>query len=205
MGHQRHLQKRSTCTRLSRRTLVPSLVHPQEAKFKGRRLAVVVIQCVLFATAVSTCRADDDLAADAHADKLVVFKKDHTLQLLDHGKLLKKYKIALGGAPAGPKERQGDHRTPEGVYVLDRRNEHSHFYRSLHISYPNAEDRARALKEGVNPGGGIMVHGLPNGFGWIGSGHRLRDWTDGCIAVTNEEMDEIWRTVPDGTPIEIRP
>lgn len=184
---------------------MPSLVPPQEKKLKGGRLTVVFIQCVLLATAVRTCHADDHLAADAHADKVVVFKKDHTLELLDHGKLLKKYKVALGREPAGRKERQGDHKTPEGIYVLDRRNEHSQFYRSLHVSYPNAEDRTRAQKAGVNPGGDIMVHGLPNGFGWIGAGHRLRDWTDGCIAVTNEEMDEIWRTVPDGTPIEIRP
>jgi murein L,D-transpeptidase YafK len=92
-----------------------------------------------------------------------------------------------------------------GTYILDRRNEHSHFYRSLHISYPNDDDRTRAQKHGVAPGGDIMVHGLPNGFGWIGGSHRLRDWTDGCIAVTNEEMDEIWRAVTDGTPIEISP
>jgi len=81
----------------------------------------------------------------------------------------------------------------------------ANYYRSLHISYPTAEDRARAAKAGVEPGGDIMVHGLPNGLGWIGSKHRIRDWTDGCIAVTDEEMDEIWRAVPDGTVIEINP
>ena len=97
------------------------------------------------------------------------------------------------------------HKTPEGVYFLDRRNERSQFYRSIHISYPNTEDRARAHKLGVSPGGDIMLHGLPIGYGWIGTGHRARDWTDGCIAVTNEEMDEIWGVFPDGTPIEIRP
>jgi murein L,D-transpeptidase YafK len=89
--------------------------------------------------------------------------------------------------------------------VVDRRNEHSHFYRALHISYPNADDQANAKKLGKPAGGDIMIHGLPNGFGWIGSSHRLRDWTDGCVAVTNDEMDEIWRAVPDGTPIEINP
>jgi murein L,D-transpeptidase YafK len=91
------------------------------------------------------------------------------------------------------------------VYDLDRRNAHSQFYRSIHISYPNARDRARARKAGVAPGGDVMIHGLPKGYGWLGSGHRARDWTDGCIAVTNAEMDEIWKAVPDGTPIEIRP
>ena len=89
--------------------------------------------------------------------------------------------------------------------MLDRRNEHSRFYRSLHISYPSTGDRERAAKSGVDLGGDIMIHGLPNGLGWMGSTHRLRDWTDGCIAVTDEEMDEIWQAVPDGTVIEINP
>ena len=121
------------------------------------------------------------------------------------GKVLKTYKLALGPEPVGPKQRQGDHKTPEGEYVLDRRNAHSQFYRSIHVSYPSPQDRDRARKLGVSPGGDIYVHGLPNGYAWLGSGHRLKDWTDGCIAVTNEEMDEIWRAVPDGTPIEIKP
>ena len=165
-----------------------------------RRLHLIAL--TLLAT---FCRADDRLASDAHADKVVVHKKERTLTLLDHGKALKAYKIALGGEPVGAKMKQGDHKTPEGNYILDRRNERSHFYRSLHISYPNADDRAKAQNSGADPGGDIMVHGLPKGFGWLGSSHRLRDWTDGCIAVTNEEMDEIWRAVADGTPIEIDP
>ena len=82
---------------------------------------------------------------------------------------------------------------------------HSQFYKSIHISYPSAADRAQAAKLHVSPGGDIFLHGLPNGYRWIGRGHRLKDWTDGCIAVTDEEMDEIWQLVPDGTPIEIRP
>jgi murein L,D-transpeptidase YafK len=158
----------------------------------------------LLASAIPSA-ASDALAKDAHADKVLVLKSERTLALLDHGKVLKKYKVALGGAPLGKKERQGDHKTPEGQYILDRHNEHSQFYRSLHISYPNTEDREQARKSGTVPGGDIMLHGLPNGYGWIGSRHRLRDWTDGCIAVTNEEIDEIWRAVADGTPIEIRP
>jgi murein L,D-transpeptidase YafK len=94
---------------------------------------------------------------------------------------------------------------PEGAYVLDRRNAATKFSRSIHISYPNEADRARARHLGVDPGGDIMVHGLPNGFGWMEGMHRVKDWTDGCIAVTDQEMDEIWRAVPDGTPIEIQP
>jgi murein L,D-transpeptidase YafK len=113
--------------------------------------------------------------------------------------------VALGGDPIGPKTRQGDHKTPEGVYVLDFRNAHSQFYKSIHISYPSEHDRVLARQKGVSPGGDVFVHGLPNGYGAIGAAHRLRDWTDGCIAVTNEEIDEIWKAVPDGTQIEIRP
>jgi len=139
------------------------------------------------------------------ADQVIVFKKDRTLSLMSKGKVLRTYKIALGGSPVGPKQKQGDHKTPEGKYVLDRRNPNSQFYKSIHVSYPNTDDRQRAQKLHVAPGGDIMIHGLPNGYGWVGAEHRLRDWTDGCIAVTNSEMDEIWTLVPDGTPIEIRP
>ena len=139
------------------------------------------------------------------ADHAIVVKSQRTLTLLSHGKVLCTYKVVLGGSPIGAKEKQGDHKTPEGHYILDRRNAKSRFYKSIHVSYPNAQDRLRATKRGVDPGGDIMIHGLPNGFGWLGVTHRAQDWTDGCIAVTNAEMDEIWELVPDGTPIEIRP
>jgi murein L,D-transpeptidase YafK len=157
------------------------------------------------AITVCTCRAEEAIPSAAHADKVLVRKKERSLSLLDHGKVLKKYRVALGREPEGPKTSRGDHKTPEGRYVLDGRNQHSQFHRSIHISYPNAEDRVRARKLGLAPGGDIMIHGLPNGYGWIGGTHRSRDWTDGCIAVTDEEMDEIWRIVPNGTPIEMLP
>ena len=140
-----------------------------------------------------------------HADRVVVHKKERTLELFKNGSSIRKYKVALGAEPVGPKTQEGDHKTPEGIYVIDRRNERSKFYRALHISYPNADDKSRAEKLGVSPGGDIMIHGLPNGFGWLGASHRVRDWTDGCIAVTDKEMDEIWKLVPDGTSIEIDP
>jgi len=140
-----------------------------------------------------------------HADKVIVFKAKRELQLLKGEEVLKTYKIALGTEPVGPKTQQGDHRTPEGTYTLDFRNAHSQFYKSMHITYPNSADRAQARKRRVSTGGSIMIHGLPNGWGKIGKMHLLRDWTDGCIAVTNEEINEIWRLVPNGTPIEIKP
>ena len=139
------------------------------------------------------------------ADRIVVNKARRELLLLQNGKVIRTYKIALGGQPIGPKLRRGDSRTPEGTYVIGGRNPVSAYHRALRISYPNAADRARAKRDGVDPGGDIMIHGLPNGRGWIGSAHRLIDWTDGCIAVTDAEIDEIWRLVPAGTPIEINP
>jgi len=148
------------------------------------------------------------LAADdgvAKADQVIVIKSQRTLTLLSRGKTLRTYKVALGGSPVGAKEQQGDHKTPEGHYILDRRNANSRFYKSIRVSYPSKQDDERAARRGVSPGGDIMVHGLPNGFGWLDATHRAMDWTDGCIALTNAEMDEIWNLVPIGTPIEIRP
>ena len=139
------------------------------------------------------------------ADRVVVHKKERTLLLLRQGKVIKTYKVALGGVPVGPKERQGDHKTPEGLYILDSRNPHSQFYKSIHISYPSERERSAARQKGVSPGGDVFVHGLPKGYAWVGAAHREKDWTDGCIAVTNQEMDEIWVAVANGTPIEIRP
>ncbi len=139
------------------------------------------------------------------ADRVVVRKAERQLELYDGDELLKTYTISLGRHPAGDKQQQGDSRTPEGEYLLDWRNPRSQFHRSLHISYPDAKDRADARKRGVAPGGDIFLHGSPNGL--AGSEELLAgmDWTDGCIAVTNREIEEIWRAVPDGTPITILP
>ena len=138
-------------------------------------------------------------------DGVVVYKQERKLLLLSQGKEVRSYKIALGSEAVGPKTRQGDHRTPEGIYVLDARNPNSHFYKAFHISYPNSKDIAAAKKLGVSPGGDIMLHGLGKEYAWVGKAHVLHDWTDGCVAVTNEEMDEMWKMVRIGTPIEIKP
>lgn len=138
-------------------------------------------------------------------DHIVVLKSKREMELWSKDTLVKKYRVSLGGTPVGRKEMQGDHRTPEGKYVISGRNANSQYHRSLRISYPNAEDRERAAKRGASPGGEIMIHGPPNGYGWIGRGHLSKDWTDGCIAVTDQEIEEIWNLVRDGTPIEIKP
>lgn len=147
----------------------------------------------------------EPLPAGARADLVVVDKSERSLTLYRRGAALRSYRVALGPSPEGHKEREGDGKTPEGRYVIDWRNAKSSFHRSLHVSYPNARDRREARRRGVDPGGAIMVHGLPNGMAWLGSAHAASDWTLGCIAVTNEEIEEIWRVVADGTPIEIKP
>ena len=138
-------------------------------------------------------------------DRVLVEKSERRMTLLREGVAVKTYRVALGREPIGDKVRQGDGRTPEGIYRIDRRNAASQFHRSLHIDYPDTAHRAHARKIGVSPGGDIFIHGLPNGYGWLGAAHRERDWTAGCIAVSNDEIEEIWKLVRDGTTIEIRP
>ncbi len=157
--------------------------------------------CALVLAAAAVC----DWAAEAPADRIVINKARRELLLLRKGKVIRSYKVALGTNPLGPKERRGDGRTPEGTYTITGRNARSNYHRALRVSYPNAQDRARAARLRVNPGGDIMIHGLPNGQGYIGAAHRLMDWTLGCIAVTNAEIEEIWRLVPDGTAVQINP
>lgn len=139
------------------------------------------------------------------ADLVLVTKTDSKLFLKKNGKILKAYRVAFGANPVGHKQQEGDERTPEGRYVLDYKKEDSAFYRSIHISYPNAADKKRAKEAGVNPGGFIMIHGQKNGWGWLSWITQRFNWTDGCIAVSNKAMDEIWDSINIGTPIEIRP
>lgn len=139
------------------------------------------------------------------ADKILIEKKERRLTLISKGKMLKTYQIALGGNPNGPKVWQGDNKTPEGTYVIDSRNKNSRYHRSLHVSYPNEKDKKLAKELGVSPGGDIMIHGIKNGFSWVGDLHTEVDWTKGCIAVTDEEIEEIDKLVPNGTIVEIRP
>ena len=139
------------------------------------------------------------------ADCVLVKKSERKLCLKKNDKIFKEFKISLGINPIGPKKQKGDKRTPEGRYILDWRNDKSQFYKSIHISYPNENDIESARSRGVKPGNMIMIHGLPNYYGWASWFYRGKDWTDGCIAVTNADMDEIWECVPDGTPIEIKP
>lgn len=141
----------------------------------------------------------------SRADRIVVDKKDRRLTLYANGQPFRTYQVALGGNPVGHKRQEGDRRTPEGRYIIDFANKKSAYHLALRISYPNTADRASAAARGVAPGSDIMIHGLPNGLGAIGAAHRRFDWTNGCIALTNDEIEEVWRLVAVGTPIDINP
>jgi murein L,D-transpeptidase YafK len=139
------------------------------------------------------------------ADSVLVIKSESRLYLMREGRELASFKVAFGSKPKGHKQQQGDQRTPEGHYILDYKNPHSNYYKSIHISYPNAQDRANARKHGADPGGDIMIHGQPNGYEKLSFIVQFFNWTDGCIALSNSDMDLVWKAIIPGTPIEIRP
>lgn len=167
---------------------------------------VVAILGVAACLAWANWHQGQPLAPGIRADLVVVHKQQRKLHLYKGHQLLKTYDIALGGDPLGPKRQEGDQKTPEGEYVISHKHRSSNFYRSLHVSYPAAKDRAHAKAHGIKrPGGDIKVHGLHRALSWVGSLHTLMDWTAGCIAVTDWEVDELWRAIPNGTRIRILP
>ena len=147
----------------------------------------------------------NSLPAGTMIDRIVVEKSARRLSMFRDGVQIKINRIALGRNPLGAKQQEGDMKTPEGSYKVDGRNPQSSFHLALHVSYPSDEDDKRAAARGVSAGYDIMIHGIQNGRGWIGDFHRWSDWTAGCIAVTDEEIEELWRVTSDGTTIEIRP
>lgn len=161
----------------------------------------------LYAALVSalSLTTSDARTQEVPIDLVRVHKSERRMELVAKDRTIRTYRIALGANTFGHKQHEGDERTPEGRYVLDWRNPDSAFNKSIHISYPNADDKTAASEAGVSPGGMIMIHGQPNGFGWWAWLLQMFDWTNGCIAVTDEEMAEIWDMVTNGTPIEINP
>jgi tetratricopeptide (TPR) repeat protein len=176
------------------------MIEAREQEIKGKENEIATLQKEIIAL-----QKEIFAMQKGPADKILIEKKERRLTLIAKGKALKTYKIALGGNPIGPKERQGDNKTPEGTYIIDSRNRDSRYHLSLHISYPNEKDRKRARELGVSPGGDIMIHGIKNGLSWVGDMHSEIDWTKGCIAVTDEEIEEIDKLAPNGTIVEIRP
>lgn len=144
-------------------------------------------------------------AAPPSVDRVLVEKSKNKMYLLDGERVLRTYNISLGANPVGHKVKEGDMRTPEGEYLLIYKNNKSKFYRSITVSYPNEEDIKRAMARGVNPGGDIVIHGFPNALGNVTGPFKPLNWTEGCIAVRNHEMDELFDLIALNTPIEIRP
>jgi len=139
------------------------------------------------------------------ADEVIIDKSDRELYLLRDGEIFRTFRIALGVVPEGDKQKEGDFKTPEGRYLLDMRNPNSDYFLSIHVSYPDAQDRREASQLGVSPGGAIMIHGQPNEPSRSETYYKSQDWTEGCIAVSNSDMIDIWLMTADNTPIEIRP
>jgi murein L,D-transpeptidase YafK len=168
-------------------------------------LGVVAVVTCAVVTIYALRSTPVDGTVDGAADRIVVEKHTHTLTLYRQGKVLKTYHVALGRGGIGSKVQAGDNRVPEGLYRIVGRNAHSAFHRALKVGYPTLVQVRQAQARGVDPGGDIMIHGIKNGLGWIGTLQRQVDWTKGWVAVTDPEIEEIWRVVPDGTPIEIDP
>ncbi len=172
-------------------------------KYPSRRSLVTALLCLI----VPIIAAGQANSATRKADRVVVSKSQARLYLQANGISFAVLKVVFGANPVGHKQSQGDERTPEGDYVLDGKNANSAFYKSIHISYPNVADRTRAksTKSISDVGGDIMIHGQRNGWGWFAPLVQLFNWTDGCIALSNRDMDVVWRAVDSGTPITIRP
>ncbi|OCX51741.1 hypothetical protein BEL04_17155 [Mucilaginibacter sp. PPCGB 2223] len=170
-----------------------------------KKAAAYCTLIVLIACAIYACYPEPKLPGNARINKLLVFKSKHRMLAYEDNKLLKSYQISLGFCPTGKKQVDGDGKTPEGDYTINTKNPNSICHKNLGISYPNKTDKANAELLGKATGGDIKIHGLKNGHGFIGKFHRWRDWTDGCIGVTDEEIDDLYAHVPVGTPIRILP
>lgn len=171
------------------------------------RAAATLALCIswLFSAAGTAETPSGNPSKPTIADSVLVVKSERRLYLLADGEAFADYPATFGADPAGHKQREGDERTPEGHYLLDWKNAHSAFYKSIHVDYPNRQDTAAAAARGEDPGGLIMIHGQRNGYGWLSPLTRFFNWTDGCIALNDTDMEEVWLSIRENTPIEIRP
>ena len=165
----------------------------------------MLLSLLFFSSLSATAHANSPLSAETRFDRLVVLKKERTLKAYSQGKLVRTYKIALGFTPVGAKEFEGDGKTPEGVYFVDAKNPHSTYYKNLGVSYPDKQDTQRANAVGKSPGGLIKIHGLGPRHRHLGTNHWKHNWTEGCVAVTDEEIDELYIHTNMNAKIEIYP
>ncbi len=172
-----------------------------------KRIFIVLISLIIVGAIFYILKTKElfvPIAKSVTIDHILIEKSNRVMSVYSKGELIKTYKVSLGSNSKGPKQFEGDKKTPEGVYFIDSKNSNSSFHKNLGISYPNQDDKKFAESQGKNPGGDIKIHGLMNGFGFIGELHRLFDWTSGCIAVTNQEIDELYEHVSVGAKFEIR-
>lgn len=170
-----------------------------------KKIILLFIALLLTSAMIYYFLPEAKLPSDAKVDKLILKKNKRELSVFYQGKLLKTYHVSLGRNPKGHKQKEGDKKTPEGLYFIDSKNPQSGYHRNLGVSYPNKEDILNAKNAGVDPGGEIKIHGLRNGLGFIGKFHWWFDWTAGCIALTDQEIDELYRAVEMRSPILIQP
>ncbi len=168
-------------------------------------LYFIIFTLFIIGIAVYAYFPENEIPNNCTIDKILVLKSKRKLEVFAEGKLIKTYSIALGKEPIGKKQFEGDNKTPEGQYYIYDKNQYSKFHKTLGISYPNKEDIKFAKQAKRLPGGDVKIHGLKDNFGILSKFHSLKDWTAGCIALTNTEIDELYEHVPLGTPIEIRP
>lgn len=187
--------------------MVSPIVPQRRLSRLGLRLlcAGLIFLALAYGPVALLARPALSLVGDAVADRILVEKSARRLTLYQGGEVIASYPVSLGRGGLAPKRREGDKLTPEGMYKISGRNPRSAYHLSLRISYPDEADKKRASEAGVSAGGDIMIHGIRNGLGWLGIFHRMADWTQGCIALTNAEIRQLWNIVPDGTLIEIRP
>jgi len=172
---------------------------------KQCHLVIITVALVIVTSLFYANWTYEPLHPGGKADQVVIEKASSRLLVFYHGELLLNYPVALGSSPFGPKTLERDNKTPEKNYVIDWRNSQSGYHLPLHISYPSVMDVSCAKSGGYPPGGAIMIHGIKSGFGWIGRFHRVFNWNRGCIALTNPEINELWKIVPNGTLIRIDP
>ena len=180
----------------------PTRSLPRPFRAGSRLLAGLFLGLALLANPLSVAAEDP---AAPRPDRIVIKKAERRMLLMKDNQVLHAFEIALGDQPEGDKLEEGDWRTPEGRYVIDWRNDRSRFYKSLHISYPSPRDIQESSAAGVNPGGMIMIHGHPPEAQTNPEEYDGKDWTNGCIALQNDDMDLVWSLVADGTPIDILP
>jgi murein L,D-transpeptidase YafK len=168
-----------------------------------KKLTIGTFGLLMLIGAVYYLFPEERLSTGQKIDKIVVKKSERRMEVYSGGQLIKSYRISLGRKPKGDKEFEGDKRTPEGHYTINNKNPKSAYHKNLGVSYPNGGDIEDARKRNLNPGGNIKIHGIRNGFGFIGKFQRILDWTAGCIALTNDEIDELYERVDIGTPITI--